>query len=373
MKFQDEYRDRELVQGLARAIAYAARDLVEPVRFMEVCGTHTMAIARFGLKSLLPPQVQLVSGPGCPVCVTPVGYIDHALALARLADCVIATFGDLLRVPGSHTSLMAERAKGADVRVVYSALDAVRLAEEHPQKQVVFLGVGFETTTPTVGGAILEADRKGLKNFSVLASHKTMPGPMQALSADPQLQISGYLCPAHVSTVIGGVAYQPLVEQFGIPCVVTGFEPADVLQGVLLLLHQKLAGEARVEIQYARAVTWEGNARAQQIISQVFEPCDALWRGLGVLPGSGLAIRDLFCRYDAARMLSVELPEPVEPAGCRCGEVLTGRIRPSDCPLFGTICIPEAPVGACMVSSEGSCAAAWRYGDNQSIPSREAL
>ncbi len=362
MKFQDEYRERELVQGLAGAISREAAALQQPVRFMEVCGTHTMAIARFGLKSLLPSSVQLVSGPGCPVCVTPVGYIDHALALAALPGLTIATFGDLLRVPGSRSTLMAARAAGADVRVVYSALDAVRLAEQLPQQRVVFLGVGFETTTPTVGAAILAASAKGLQNFFVLASHKTMPGPMQALSSDPGLRISGYLCPAHVSTVIGGIAYQPLAERFGIPCVVTGFEPADVLQGVLLLLRQHLAGEARVEIQYARAVNWEGNPKAQQIIAEVFEPVDALWRGLGMLPGSGLAIREAFGRFDAARMLPVELPEPLEPAGCRCGEVLTGRIDPSACPLFGTACTPETPVGACMVSSEGSCAAAWRYG-----------
>jgi hydrogenase expression/formation protein HypD len=362
MKFQDEFRDRGLVQGLAAAITEQAQQLPEPVRFMEVCGTHTMAIAQFGLKSLLPPQVRLVSGPGCPVCVTPVGYIDHAIALALMPDTILTSFGDLLRVPGSLSSLMIERAKGADIRIVYSALDAVTLAVEQPDKQVVFLGVGFETTTPTVAAAILTAQGKGLTNFFVLASHKTMPGPMAALSADPDLKIKGYLCPAHVSTVIGELAYQPLADQFDIPCVVTGFEPADILQGVLMLLRQCCSGRAEVENQYARAVTRQGNLKAQGLIKQIFEPSDAIWRGLGLIPASGLVIRPEFSCFDAARMLSVELPDPVEPQGCRCGEVLTGRISPDDCPLFGKACSPETPVGACMVSSEGSCAAAWRYG-----------
>lgn len=361
MKHQDEYRDRDLVQGLAGAIARDASTLVEPLRFMEVCGTHTMAIARFGLKSLLPPQVRLVSGPGCPVCVTPVGYIDHALALAADPGTIITTFGDLLRVPGSRSSLLRERARGADVRIVYSPLEAVRLAAEHPGRRVVFLGIGFETTAPTVAASVLTARSHGLTNYFVLASHKTMPAPMAALSADPRVQIKGYLCPAHVSTVIGGNGYRHLVENYRIPCVVTGFEPADIMQGILWLLRQHLAGTARVEIQYVRAVTREGNPKAQALLRDVFTPCDALWRGLGVLPASGLAFRDEYAAFDAARMLPAELAEPLEPAGCRCGEVLTGRIEPTDCPLFGTACTPEQPVGACMVSSEGSCAAAWRY------------
>lgn len=362
MKHQDEYRDRDLVQGLARNIAHEASALTGPVRFMEVCGTHTMAIAHFGLKSLLPPLVKLVSGPGCPVCVTPVGYIDHALALAVLPRTIITTFGDLLRVPGSRSSLMLERAKGADIRIVYSPLEAIKLAQENRDQRIVFLGVGFETTAPTVAASVLQAKNLGLSNFFVLASHKTMPGPMAALSSDPELQIKGYLCPAHVSTVIGGVGYQHLVDDYRLPCVVTGFEPADIMQGILWLLRQHLAGTPRVEIQYARAVTWQGNPKAQALLAELFEPCDATWRGLGLLPGSGLAFREEFAAFDAARMLAVTVDEPVEPAGCRCGEVLTGRIDPLECPLFGTACTPETPVGACMVSSEGSCAAAWRYG-----------
>lgn len=362
MRFQDEYRGRDLVQGLARTIVDEAAQLAQPVRFMEVCGTHTMAIAQFGLKSLLPPQIRLVSGPGCPVCVTPVGYLDQAVCLAANPTNLLTTFGDLMRVPGSCSTLAAERAHGADVRVVYSPLDAVMLASQQRERRVIFLGVGFETTTPAVAAAILKAEQLGLDNFFVLTSHKTMPAPMAALSADPQLLIGGYLCPAHVSTVIGGAAYQSLVDRFAIPCVVTGFEPADILQGVLLLLRQHLAGRAVVEIQYRRAVTWEGNRRAQELLQQCFEPCAAEWRGLGVIDGSGLRLRERYGRFDAARMVPAELSEPREPQGCRCGEVLTGRIDPADCPLFGSVCTPEAPQGACMVSSEGSCAAAWRYG-----------
>ena len=363
MKFQDEYRNRELVQGLARAIAAEAVKLSEPVRFMEVCGTHTMAIAQFGIKSLLPDNIKLVSGPGCPVCVTPVGYIDHAIALAAVPDTVITTFGDLLRVPGSCSSLMAEKAKGGvDIRIVYSPLDAVKLAAEKPSATVVFLAVGFETTTPAIAAAIISAERSGLNNFMVLTSNKTIPGPMAILSSDPELRISGYICPAHVSTVIGSDAYLPLAEEHGVPCVVTGFEPADIMQGVLMLLKQRLSGVSKVENQYSRAVSPEGNRRAMELTDTVFEVCDAVWRGLALIQGSGLAIREKYACFDAARMIKVELPEPVEPSGCRCGEVLTARISPADCPLFGGACKPENPVGACMVSSEGSCAALWRYG-----------
>ena len=362
MRFQEEFCDPGLVQGLAAALYRESADLIEPLRLMEVCGTHTMAIARFGLKSLLPPQIRLVSGPGCPVCVTPVGYLDHALALAADPINLLTTFGDLLRVPGSVSSLMEQRACGADVRVVWSALDAVALAAQYPDRRVIFLGVGFETTAPTVAAAILQAEQQGLDNFFVLTSHKTMPQAMALLSADPELRIDCYLCPAHVSTVIGGRAYQPLAEQYGIPCVVTGFEAADVLQGILLVVRQQQAGEARVELQYRRAVSWNGNQRARQLLEQVFEPRDAEWRGMGVIAGSGLQLRERFARFDAAHHLPVSLPVSREPEGCCCGQVLTGRIEPQDCPLFGTICQPETPVGACMVSGEGGCAAAWRYG-----------
>jgi len=362
MKFQDEFRDRELVRIMADNIRRMAERLAAPVNFMEVCGTHTMSIYQYGIRSLLPENVRLVSGPGCPVCVTPVGYVDQAIACTADADNIVATFGDMLRVPGSRTSLMEERAQGADVRIVYSPLDAVALAKDNPERRVIFLGVGFETTAPAIAASILEAARLGLANYCVLAAHKTMPVPMEILTADPDLALSGYLCPAHVSTVIGGNAYKPLVFKHHIPCVVTGFEPADVMQGIEMLLAQVLAGESRVEIQYSRAVTWEGNPKAQRILGLVFEPCDAAWRGLGILPGSGLSIRPELAAFDAEQVLKLAEPEGWENPACRCGDVLKGKLAPFDCPLFATACTPEAPVGACMVSSEGTCAAAYKYG-----------
>ena len=362
MKFQDEFRDRELVQNMATNIRRMAKHLPAPVNFMEVCGTHTMSIYQYGIRSLLPENVRLVSGPGCPVCVTPIGYVDKALACASDPFNIIATFGDMLRVPGSHSSLMEQRAGGADIRIVYSPLDAVALAKNNPDRRVVFLGVGFETTAPTIAASILEAIRLKLLNYCVLTSHKTMPVPMDILSGDPGLNLKGYLCPAHVSTVIGGNAYKPLAEKYHIPCVVTGFEPADVMQGIEMLLAQTLRGESTVEIQYSRAVSWEGNLKAQAILHQFFEPCDAVWRGLGVLPGSGLSIKAEFAQFDAELVLKPDVPDALENPACLCGEVLKGKLAPFGCPLFATVCTPESPVGACMVSSEGTCAAAYKYG-----------
>ncbi|MBC8017313.1 MAG: hydrogenase formation protein HypD [Verrucomicrobia bacterium] len=362
MNFQDEFRNRQLVAIMADNIRRMARQLKRPVNFMEVCGTHTMSIYQYGIRSLLPENVRLVSGPGCPVCVTPVGYVDAALACTSDPNNIVATFGDMLRVPGSRSSLMEQRAIGADVRIVYSPLDAVALAKTHPERRVIFLGVGFETTAPAVAASILESARLGLSNYCVLASHKTMPVPMEILSADPELALSGYLCPAHVSTIIGGNAYKPLAEKYHIPCVVTGFEPADVMQGIEMLLAQVLAEESRVEIQYKRAVTWEGNPKAQAILQRVFIPSDAAWRGLGVLPDSGLRIRPELAAFDAEKVLNLPVAEGSENPACRCGEVLKGKLSPFDCPLFGGACTPEEPVGACMVSSEGTCAAAYKYG-----------
>jgi hydrogenase expression/formation protein HypD len=329
--------------------------------FMEVCGTHTMAIYQYGIRSLLPARVRLISGPGCPVCVTPVGYVDKAVAYARQPETIIATFGDMLRVPGSTSSLMQERARGADVRIVYSTLDAVALAGKNPGKRVVFLGVGFETTAPTIAASILTAASRGLANYFVLAAHKTIPFPMQALSSDPGLGIDGYICPAHVSAIIGADAYRFLAEENGVPCVVTGFEPADVMQGVGMLVRQIVEKRSEVEIQYSRFVTREGNLKAQALLREVFTATDADWRGIGMIRGSGLDIAEKYAAFDVEKAVPVEVEEPHEPEGCLCGEVLKGKVPPRDCPLFGKTCTPEDPVGACMVSSEGSCAAAYKY------------
>ncbi len=362
MNYMDEFRDREIVKGLAARIASLAAGLPGPVTFMEVCGTHTMSIYQYGIRSLLPPQVRLISGPGCPVCVTPIGYVDKAVAYARRPDTIVATFGDMLRVPGSTSSLMQERAGGADVRIVYSTLDAVALAEKNPGKTVVFLGVGFETTAPTIAGSILTAASRGLSNYFVLAAHKTIPVPMQVLSSDPELAIDGYICPAHVSAVIGANAYRSLAEKHGVPCVVTGFEPADVMHGVAMLVGQIVEKRCEVEIQYSRFVTWEGNRKAQALLAEVFSPADTAWRGIGVIPHSGLVIAEKYAAFDAESSVPVQVEEAREPKGCLCGEVLKGKVAPPHCPLFGGVCTPETPVGACMVSSEGSCAAAYKYG-----------
>ncbi|MEZ4598270.1 MAG: hydrogenase formation protein HypD [Syntrophotaleaceae bacterium] len=364
MSFSEEFRRRELVQGLAGRIRDWCASLGGPLTFMEVCGTHTMAIYQHGLRSLLPSGIRLISGPGCPVCVTPIGFVDQAVAYARQPQLIVASFGDMLRVPGSSSSLIQERARGADVRIVQSSMDAVALAQRYPDKQVVFLGVGFETTAPTVAASILSADRQGLKNYFVLAAHKTIPMAMQVLSADPELAIDGYLCPAHVSTVIGGDAYLFLAEEHGLPCVVTGFEPADIMQGVAMLVQQRVEGRRAVEIQYRRFVTPEGNPKARELLDEVFIPVDSNWRGIGAIPLSGLAIAEKYASFDAERALPVEVEEPREAAGCLCGEVLKGKVMPADCPLFGKACTPEEPVGACMVSSEGSCAAAYKYGQS---------
>jgi hydrogenase expression/formation protein HypD len=360
--FRRPFADPELVGRIAARIGERAAAWGKSMTFMEVCGTHTMAIQQHAIRSLLPASVRLVSGPGCPVCVTPNVYLDRAVALARLPEVMVATFGDMLRVPGSTTSLMAQRARGGDIRIVYSPLDAVDLAERHPLRKVVFLGVGFETTAPAVAGSIKSAAARGLNNYFVLSAHKTIPRVMELLAADPELALDGFICPAHVSVVIGADAYAPLAEVHGRPCVVTGFEPTDILRGVELLVEQVVAGTARVENEYSRAVKRGGNLRAQTLMEEVFEPCDAEWRGIGTVEGSGLRLAPAYGAFDAETALPVDLEPLREHQGCRCGDILTGRLPPRLCPLFGTVCRPESPVGACMVSSEGSCAAAYKYG-----------
>lgn len=325
---------------------------------MEVCGTHTMAIARYGLRELLPKGLRLVSGPGCPVCVTAMADLDRVVALAGLPRVTIATFGDLVRVPASRTSLAAERAAGADVRVVYSPRDAVEIAAAEPDREVVFVGIGFETTAPTIAASLVEARARGIGNYSVLSLHKVMPPPLRALLDLGETPITGFILPGHVSVVTGLGCYEFLASEYGVSGVIAGFEPDDVLLALLMLVRQK---EPAIEIEYKRAVRPEGNVVAQRLLDRVFEPCDADWRGLGVIPGSGLAIRGEYAALDAGRRFEVDPGPSLEPRGCLCGQVLRGVTDPADCPLFGRRCTPQDPVGACMVSSEGACAARYRY------------
>lgn len=360
MRFLDAFRDPARAPALVERILSCGNG--PPARIMEVCGTHTMAIARHGIRPLIAPRVTLVSGPGCPVCVTPDGYVDAAIALGRRPGTIVATFGDMLKVPGSATSLERERGNGADVRVVYSPLDAVALAAAEPAREVVFLGVGFETTAPAIAGAIRTAAGRGLRNFTVLSSVRTIPGAMEALAADPGVRIQGFLCPAHVSAIIGAAAYRPLVETRRIPCVVAGFEPLDILCGIYLLLAQLAEGRAEVENEYARVATEGGNRKALELLADVFVPSDIGWRGIGVIPGTGLRIADRYAAYDAQLRFGIDVPQAGGPTPCRCGDVLKGMIAPPECPLFGAECTPEEPVGPCMVSSEGSCAAFFKYG-----------
>ena len=348
----------KLARGLIETIHRLAP---EHATLMEVCGTHTVAIARNGIRDLMPEGLRLASGPGCPVCVTCNRDIDTVIALARIPNVTITTFGDMTRVPGSTSSLLAEQAAGRSVEIVYSPLDALAFAKAHPEREVVFVGVGFETTTPLVAMAIKRARAMGLSNFTVFAAHKNMPGALELLVGDPTLELDALILPGHVSTIIGAEPYRFLAEKYGIPGVITGFEPVDVLQGIAMLVRQLHEGRAEIEIAYARGVMPEGNPVALAAIDEVFETCTATWRGLGDIPGSGYRIRDEFANFDAVRRFEPDVEPTRDPKGCRCGDVLRARIAPNECPLFRTVCTPENPVGPCMVSSEGSCAAYYRY------------
>lgn len=360
MSGTDRFHDPAVVAGLLERIARAVDALGRPVTFMEVCGSHTHAIAAAGLRHRLPGGVRLISGPGCPVCVTPVGYLDRAWALAGQHGAVLATFGDLMRVPSSRGSLELAAARGAAVRIVYSPRDALRIAEENPGRPVVFLGIGFETTAPTIAAALEEAERKGISNFSVLPGNKVMPPPLAALAGAGDVAVDGFILPGHVSVVTGSGAFEFLPERFGLPGAVAGFTPADVLRAVEALIGMLAAGKPRIVNLYGRVVRPGGNRAALELMDRVFEPVDAVWRGLGPIPASGLGLAPAWAHRDASR-LPVELPRPVEPPGCRCGEVLRGTLDPPECALFGRTCTPDNPVGACMVSSEGSCAAWYRH------------
>ncbi len=358
MEYVDEYRDPGRIQQLVAHIREISR---KPVKLMEVCGTHTVTIFRNGIKDLLPDHITLISGPGCPVCVTPIDGIDRAIALAQEEEITIATFGDLVRVPGSEATLLDQRAEGADIRIVYSAYDALLMAQQDMSRHVVFLGVGFETTAPTIAAVIQRAKEAGIDNFTVLSMHKVLPPALKALVHTPGLEINGFICPGHVSTIIGTDPYVPIARDFGVPCVIAGFEPLDVLQAIGLLVRQIESGEARVEIQYRRVVSPGGNPKARALLEEVFEPCDSIWRGLGLLPASGLKLAPNYDDFDVERRFDVSPVDGREPPGCICGDILRGLKRPPDCPLFRTTCSPESPVGACMVSSEGTCAAYYKY------------
>ncbi len=354
------FSDARAVRALLSEVHEASAGLDRPITIMEVCGTHTHAIGAAGLRSMLPASVRLVSGPGCPVCVTPVGYLDRAEALAALPETLLCTFGDLYRVPSSRGSLEQLAAAGGRVRVVYSAHDALEVARRRPEQRVIFLAIGFETTAPTIAAALAEAEAGGVQNFAILPGNKTIPPALRALADDPDVRLDGLLLPGHVSVITGADAFAFVARDHGLPAVVTGFSAADILRAVLELVTQRRAGRAEVVNQYGRVVSGPGNAVAQDLMTRFFAPGDADWRGLGTIPGSGLSLREAWAHRDAGRV-AVEVPTPREPAGCRCGEVLRGRIDPPDCALFGSTCTPDQPVGACMVSSEGSCAAWFRH------------
>jgi hydrogenase expression/formation protein HypD len=334
-----------------------------PVNFMEVCGTHTVAIFRHGIRSLLPEGLRLLSGPGCPVCVTSIKDIDTAIAIARKDGAILTTFGDMMRVPGGKQSLMEVRAEGADIRIVYSPLDSLKIAKENKDKKVVFFSAGFETTSPSTAATVSEAERMGIPNFYLYSVHKVVPPALEALLLSEDVRIDGFILPGHVSTIIGTSPYKFIPEKYLIPCAVTGFEANDILSGIAMLLKQMIEGKVSVEVEYKSVVKEEGNPKAIRFIDDFFEISDSYWRGIGMIPGSGLRLRDKWKHRNAEVVFDLEVPDISEPKGCMCGLVLRGIKMPSECPLFAKICNPDKPVGACMVSSEGSCAAYYRYRD----------
>lgn len=361
MKYIDEYRDPTVVQGLLVCIRNRAQKLKEPVTFMEVCGSHTYAIGRFGMRNILPENIRLLSGPGCPVCVTSVHDVDVALFLAGQENVIFTTFGDMLKVPGTDgNSLEKIRAKGADVRVVSSVMDCLSLVKDNHAKEIIFMGIGFETTSPTIAAMVKTSRQKGIENFSVFCVHKTIPPAMVALMANPNLKVDGFICPGHVSVIIGADAYSFIPERDR-AAVVVGFEPIDILEGIYMLLGQCAANDKKVEIQYQRVVTRQGNKKALEILYDVFETAPAAWRGLGELPGSGLKFRQPYESFDTTKRFDIPDIESVEIEGCSCGEILQGIKTPHECPLFNKICSPLNPLGPCMVSSEGTCAAYYKY------------
>jgi hydrogenase expression/formation protein HypD len=359
MKYLSEYRDGEVARGLVQRVRRAAtRRWV----LMEVCGGQTHTIVRQGLMELLGGAVEMIHGPGCPVCVTPLEQIDKALRLAADSSVIFTSFGDMLRVPGSECDLLQIRARGGQVRVVYSPLDALDLALKHPDKQVVFFAVGFETTAPANAMAVWRARQLGIRNFSLLVSHVTVPPAMEAILSAPDNRVQGFLAAGHVCTVMGWTEYEPIAERYQVPIIVTGFEPLDILEGILLAVRQLEEGRHEVENQYVRAVRRQGTVPARELVSRVFRLVDRKWRGIGEIPRSGLGLREEFADFDAEYRFGLETMQVSEPVECRAGDVLKGRLKPFQCPAFGKICTPEHPLGAPMVSSEGACAAYYNYG-----------
>ena len=341
------------------------KQIGKPVRLMEVCGTHTVAIFRQGVKELLPDGLSLISGPGCPVCVTAVEDIEKAMEISKKENVIFTTFGDMMRVPGIKKNLSEAKAEGSDIRVLYSPIDALKIASENKDKKIVFFATGFETTSPSVAATLFEADRKGINNFYIYSVHKLVPPALDALLCSGEVKIDGFIMPGHVSTIIGTRPYGFIAEKYRKPSVITGFEAGDILQGINMLLEQIASNRAEVEIQYKKVVREEGNPKAVALINEYFEPCDAYWRGIGTIPLSGLKLREKYKHRDINSVIKIEtsfISGPQEPKGCSCGEILKGIKTPDECPLFAGVCTPENPVGACMVSTEGSCAAYYKYG-----------
>ncbi len=361
MKFTDEYRDPELGRKLVDRIR---RHSTRPIRFMEFCGGHTAAIFKNGIRQLLPDTIEMLSGPGCPVCVTATADLDKAIALSHLPDVIITSFGDMVRVPGSYSSLQTARAQGADIRVVYSTRDALAIARDNQDKSVVFIGIGFETTAPAIAASILQAEQEGINNYYLLCLHKLCPPIMKTLLYLGEVRLNGIVGPGHVSSIIGSHPYQFIPDEYHIGCVISGFEPLDILLTIDRLVTQVEDGQPGVEIAYRRGVKPEGNQPALRLMETVFEIADANWRGIGIVPASGLRLQAKYRRFNAEGRFDINTGTPHEPEGCICGSILRGVSTPLDCPLFGETCTPEHPVGPCMVSAEGSCATYYHYGDS---------
>ncbi len=336
----------------------------KPLKLMEVCGTHTVEIFRHGIRDIIPRNITLLSGPGCPVCVTSVHDVDVAIAIAKKPGVILATFGDMMRVPGGKGSMLDARSEGADIRVLYSPLDALTLARKEQDREVVFFATGFETTSPLIAGTIAHSEEAGIRNFFVYAAHKLVPPALKALLDSPDVSVDGFILPGHVSTIIGRKPYEFVARQYKKPSVITGFEAAEIIEGILMIVRQIAQRKAEIEIQYRTVVREEGNPRALELLEKYFGPSDAYWRGIGVIPASGLAIKNQYAEFDANRKFNPQVSETAEPELCSCGDILRGVKVPLECPLFGTACTPEAPVGPCMVSTEGSCAAYYKYGQH---------